>query len=345
MDTKRSNRQRIRRSELVQFVFSMFSQRYERSSVDSIQDIQIPIAEVRKKLSESYDTAYQNDWWILTQIHRYERETGTRLFERVGSQTDPNEITLAIYQGIDGFWGNHHLLVNQKLRIAKGVLDLITNTSESSREPLSLFLGSGSIPTMVADVLVHKIMEHGGAYRIFSHNLAVQEKALAAARMGGRIDFYAVGGRVDSIKFISLTDNMADYVDENLAFVIQSTNTIAGETLYVDDPDEARMKDTILHDLPGVRVLVLMKDEFARSSHGKHAYGRLRDYDYLVTIPSRNGTTRKADIFLDGRSDDFVRYVTHWSYTIYRIAPYPEPRHRPYGTEPAVTTAAIAGAH
>ncbi len=325
MQTARSKRQRIKRGELVQFVFSMFSLRYERTSVDSIYDIAISVAEIRMRLSELYETTYQNDWWILTQIHRYEREIGTKLFERVDTSGDTDEIVLAIHQGIDGFRETHHLLANQKLRIANGVLDLITHTSERRPGPLSLYLGSGSIPATVADVLIHNIQEHGGAYRIFSHNLAVQETVLAKAIGNDSVDFYSLGGKVDSIKYISLSEEIVDHIDPTLGYVIQSTNTISNGRLYVTDPKEARLKGAILHDLPGVKILAVMKDEFPRSPHNKVSYGRLSDYDYIVTIPSKHGTIRQADRFLEERSDRFITHVSHWSYTVYRVAAYRQP--------------------
>ena len=315
---KRSKRRRIKRGELVKFVFSVFSQWYERTSVDSIYDIRIPVAELRRRLSESYDSTYQNDWWILTQIHRYERETGSQLFERVDDGDDPDSIVLAIYRGIDGFHQSHHLLANQKIRIAAGVLDLIRNTEREGPEPISLYLGSGSIPATVADVLMHKIVDHGGAYRVFSHNLAVQEKILTASHPPESIDFYSVGGRVDWAKYIILTDNVETLTALPVDYVVQSTNTISDGTLYVSDPHEAAVKKAILYDLPGTKILTVMKDEFTRSSEGKQRYGRLCDYDYIVTIPAKNGTTRLADRFLADRTDRFQQLISHWSYTVYR---------------------------
>jgi DeoR/GlpR family transcriptional regulator of sugar metabolism len=324
MSMKQSKRRRIKRDELVRFLFAVFSQRYERTSVDSIHDIRIPVSELRQKLSETYETTYQNDWWIVTQIHRYERETGTHLFERVDNGEDPDSIVLAIYREVDSFHQAHHLLANQKIRIASGVLDLIRNIEIDASAPVSLYLGSGSLPATVAEALVHKATAEAGMYHVYSHNLAVQEKIRSALPTVGSVEFYAVGGRVDWMRYIALTENTEALADLPVDYVIQSTNTVTDGGLYVSNSKEAAIKEAILYDVPGTKVLALIKDEFTRSSVGKHRYGRLCDYDYVVTIPSKNGTTRLADRFFADRGDQFRQLVSHWSYTVYRVTGAPK---------------------
>lgn len=315
---KQTKRQRIKRDDLVQFVFSVFSQRYERSSVDSIYDLKIPVAEIRRQLSEQYETEYHNDWWIMTQLHRYERETGTRLFERVDADLDPDSITLAIYKEIDGYRQLHHLFTNQKIRIANGVLGIINNTVVDSIEPTTLFLGSGSIPATLADVLIRQVAEHGRRYHVYSHNLAVQEKFLAAHIDADRLEFFAIGGRIDPTMYISMTDDVVSSVHRPLDFVVQSTNAISDGLLYVSDEGEAELKGRILHDLPGTKILMVVKDEFGREASGK-PYGSLHDYDYIVTVPSKNGTSRRADRYLLEQGEVFQPHIVHWSYHVYRV--------------------------
>ena len=64
--------QRLKRKDLAMGILYKFSELYESSEAESINDITIPIDEVRIHLKERFGVDYTSNQWVFTQLKRYE---------------------------------------------------------------------------------------------------------------------------------------------------------------------------------------------------------------------------------------------------------------------------------
>jgi hypothetical protein len=316
-----SKKQRLKRDELVDQVFAAFSERYESTTADSIYELTIPLREIRAGLNKSYGADYNSDTWIFTQLRRYEREHGVRLFEKADIAADGRPTALAIYGGIVQFTQKRHLYVNQKLRIANGVYDTIRHLHQEPTEdrPLSILLGSGNIPWHVAEVIAERAAEMPTPIRVYTHNIAVVARLLEVAEANRRICVFSPGGRADPTVYSYVGGDDRLLLEAELSFVIQSTNSVHNGLLYVNTEEEGVRKGRILRQCSGTKVLALVKDEFHPPAPDAYAYGRLSDYDYIVTVAPRADNRKTADRFLEAHSAVFQPLVLHWSYQVIRV--------------------------
>lgn len=321
MQKEPSKKQRLKRDELVDYVFAAFSERYESTTVDSIYELIIPLSDIRAGLNKSYAADYNSDTWIFTQLRRYEREHGVKLFEKADVTEDGRPTALAIYGGITRFTQKRHLYVNQKLRIANGVYDTIRHLHDNATgdRPLSILLGSGNIPWHVAEVIAERSADLPSPLRVFTHNIAVVARLLELAEANRLVSVFSPGGRADPTVYSYVGGDDRLLLDAELDFVIQSTHSVHDGVLYVNTEEEGIRKGRILRQCGGTKVLVLVKDEFHAPPPQAYAYGRLTDYDYIVTVAPRADNHKTADRFLEAYSAVFQPLVLHWSYQVIRV--------------------------
>lgn len=317
MPTRRSKKQRLRRDELVSRIFASFSGRYENYPVDSMYELTVPLGELRAELREQCDVEYNSDSWILTQIRRYEREIGRQLFEKV--ETGPDSVSLAVYPGLSCFAQKHHMYVNQKVRLANGVVDAISNIGPpvAPERALRLLLGSGSIPLHVAEALLARQDDTDTRYEIYTHNIGVVNTLLSVG--DSRFEVHSPGGRADYQTYCYIGGDDRLFTDADLDFVIQSTHYVHDGHVFVNTEEESRRKRSILQRTAGIKLLLLIKDEFLEPPVGTTPFGSLTDYDYIVTIPVRQAAAKSADGYFERHGDIFTPYVVHWGYTIFKV--------------------------
>ena len=322
-------RQRIKRDELAQAVFTLFARRYEAERANSVFEVELPLSEIRESLTRLFGVTYNSDAWILTQLRRYEKRMATRVFLRRGGSDDQTWVRLN--PTMEGFWSKHRVYAGQKVCIANGVCDLIGNDTGGESGCIRLYLGSGSIPTHVCEVLLSRNREQHRQYRIYTHNLAVQQRV--AEQRDPYVELYALGGVLDAVRYASYPQAVAPIVHEELDCVVQSTDAVNDGVLSVPHVREARVKREILLELPGAKVLTVIKDEFGREDATHTPFGALTDYDFVVTVPPVRDSRRAADVLLERDATIFAPYVRHWSYVVYRVNVAqgwrypPEPRH------------------
>lgn len=317
MTTTRQKKQRLRRDELVARIFASFSGRYEQYPVDSVYELTIPLEEIRAELHEQCDVEYNSDNWILTQIRRYEREIGQQLFGKV--ETGPDSVSLAVHPELSCFAQKHHMYVNQKVRLANGVVDAISNIGPHTgpERPLRLLLGSGSIPLHVAEALLARQKDPDTRYEIYTHNIGIINTLLSAGDR--RFQVHSPGGRADLETYCFIGGDDELFTGAECDFVVQSTHYVDDGHVYVDTEDESRRKRTILQDSTGIKILVLIKDEFLKPPPGREPFGSLTDYNYIITIPTREAAQKTADGYFGRRADVFAPFVVHWGYTILKV--------------------------
>ena len=316
---------RLKRRELVRDIFFIFSEEYEKSDVDTIWDIKLPMSTLMTYLRERYNANYTSSNWIKMQIKRYEREIGGKLFnfikEGMSEQTSDKD-TIAINREMNAFHQHNHLYVTYKIKLANGLYGIIQNyisTNKPSR-PINLLLGSGTNPYFLANIIAEKSRTRKEKYNIYTHNVMIIRKLCNSRVNHERIKFFSPAGRINPYKHTIMGPDNALYRSIDFDFIIQSTQFLYNGNLYVDTEEEAIRKHDILENCRGTKVLALVKDELIeKEKPGMAFYGPLTSYDYIVIPRTHSDKKHRYDILFDSYKDQLDTEIINWNYIIYRI--------------------------
>jgi len=314
-------RHRLKQKDLVAQLFVLFSEEYDRTEVDSIIDIELPMNTVRDYLEKHVGIRYTSDTWIATQIHKYESEIGTKLFRKHDSGTSP---MLGLNRDIRTYSQKKHLYVTQKIRVANGVMDLIKNERDTAvpDKPVSLLLGAGSTVTRVAEIIAESLLELPWNWRIATHNLGVIE-ALGKTSPGfERVEISIPEGHFDPATYLILGNNETLYKRMAFDWIIQGASFMSKGLLYVEREDETRVKSLMLRECKGGKVLVLTGHETAaRTPTLSQSFGAITEYDYIVlpALPSGSPTARRLAAEMEACAKKLSVWIRNWSYEIIRV--------------------------
>ncbi|MBE9572940.1 MAG: hypothetical protein IMF11_20135 [Proteobacteria bacterium] len=324
MDTDQTGtKHRLKRKDLVKYIFIIFSSEYERSDVETIWDIEIPIEKLRIHLKEKHGVDYTSNSYIYNQLKHYEEEIGLTLFRFEKSEESEQNILVSIHDKMSAFYQHHHLYATHKIKIANGVYGMIQNfISETGiTRPVNILLGSGTIPYHLAIILRDKSSEKN-RYSFYTHNLGIIEELHGPDANPKHYDLYIPAGKVNYwINAIIGTDNNL-YKSIDFDFIVQSTKYIYNGELYVDDQEQNERKRVILKECRGVKILTLIKDELVdQPLKDLSPFGALTDYDYVVVprMSSNVKKRRKYDQMFDQYQDLFSSEIVSWNFIIYRV--------------------------
>jgi len=310
--------QRLKQQDLVATLFVLFSEEYDRSEVDSIADIEFPMASIRDYLEKRVGIAYSSDAWITTQIHKYEEEIGTRLFRKISTPRGP---ALGLCKDLQTYEQKRHLYVTQKIRTANGVFDLIRNSLEDSFSlpPVSLLLGAGSTVTRVAEIIAQNLLVLPLEWDICTHNLGVIECLGKTAPGFDKVSISVPEGRFDPSTNLILGENLALCSKKRFDWVVQGASYLSKGALYVERKDETDVKSGMLHRCSGKKILVLTGHEAsARPPEGISPFGFVRDYDYVVypALSQDSAAAQRLSRELGPDGAALPVMIRNWSYEI-----------------------------
>ena len=310
--------QRLKQQDLVATLFVLFSEEYDRSEVDSIADIEFPMASIRDYLEKRVGIAYSSDAWITTQIHKYEEEIGTRLFRKTSSPLGP---ILGLCKDLHTYEQKRHLYVTQKIRTANGVFDLIRNSLEGSfsPRPVSLLLGAGSTVTRVAEIIAQNLLVLPLEWDICTHNLGVIECLGKTAPGFDKVSISVPEGRFDPPTNLILGENLALCSKKRFDWVVQGASYLSKGALYVERKDETDLKSGTLHRCSGKKILVLTGHEAsARPPEGIAPFGTVRDYDYVIypALSQDSAAAQRLSRELGLGDAPLPVMIRNWSYEI-----------------------------
>jgi len=314
-------RHRLKQKDLVALLFVLFSEEYDRTEVDSIIDIELPMNTVRDYLEKHVGIRYTSDTWIATQIHKYESEIGTKLFRKHDSETGP---MLGLNRDIRTYSQKQHLYVTQKIRVANGVMDLIRNERDGAirDEPISLLLGAGSTVTRVAELIAESLPELPWKWRIATHNLGVIEVLGKTSPGFERVEISIPEGHFDPTTYLILGKNETLYKRMTFDWIIQGASFMSKGLLYVERDDETRVKSLMLRECKGGKILVLTGHETAaRAPALSESFGAITEYDYIVlpALPPLSPTARRLAAEMEPCADRLPVWIRNWSYEIIRV--------------------------
>ncbi len=313
---------RLRKKELISNIFSLFSERYDSTDEKSIFHITIPISEIQIYLEERCNVKYTSSTWIYTQIKRYEDILGVHLFKKTKSLDDPESFDIAIYEGMTSYTQFQHLYLTHKLKLANGIYDQIMNSIETWKKNVSLkiLLGSGTNIYHLANIIAGRAREDKIHYHLYTHNLGVIKNLMEPENISDYITLYTPAGKIDPVGNTIVGDDNNFYLSTEFDFIIQSTNTIYDNKLYVYTKDESDRKRVILGKCKGVKILALVMDEFKPSlDESMYCYGELTDNDFII-VPKTRSKREAGYESMFRKMDSFMApEIVHWNYVIYRI--------------------------
>jgi DeoR/GlpR family transcriptional regulator of sugar metabolism len=322
MDTKGS-KHRLKQRELVMNIFFLFERKYEQSAVESIWTLKLPIEEIKGELEEICSIHYRSNLWIYTQLRRYEEDLGVRLFRKDSTGCRKGSFFLSISENLVEFYQKQHLYVSDKIKVANGVFDKIVNEAQlTNSSEVRIYLGAGSTIFHLANILAERASRYPLKFRIYTHNLGVLKRLLEADVDLKNIDVFTPRGQIDPVTYTIL--GRLDEADTAVPYdyVIMGTSYINNELLYVESRKETLIKDAILHQMQGKKILVLTKHELIdQPVEGLPSYGSIRDYDSVI-VPAHNNADnpkKSYDLAFENYRNLFEPEILHWNYVILKV--------------------------
>jgi len=316
---------RVKRQDFIMALFVFFSGEYDRQPHESILDIVLPISRVKEYLESRFQVSYSGYSWILTQIRNYEEEIGFRLFEKVPSDSD--SYSLRLYPSMIAFSQKRHLYITQKIKVSNALYDMITHLVETRPafsgppRPVSLLIDAGSMVYHLADIIAEHTADSPIEYEIYTHNIPVIQRFLEPHVNTGKVRIHTPRGTVDPITNSILGDNAALYGEVAFDMVIQGVSFLYEGAVWVEQPAESLVKQQILRETRGLKVLILtgheVRSESPRETHPP--FGRLTDFDRLVIPHNTEGKIKNLNKMLDSHADILEPLILNWNYRILKI--------------------------
>ncbi len=308
-------------------ILSLLSEEFERSEVESIWEVCIPVATIRRYLSERHGTSYSSDQWLHTQLRRYEDELGVPLFDRkkATDSAGNSECALALHHSMVDFYQKQHLYITEKIKIANGAYDFITQRAQQlgSLRPCKVLLGAGSTVYHLATIFAKGSHTETSRYHLYTHNAGFIQKLLNSNVDYERLSLFTLGGELEPVTRTILGDRLDELVDAEFDVLVQGTSCVCEGSLYVESKRERGVKAAILHHCRGCKVLVCTKHEFSKHPlTGVEPYGALRDYNYVV-VPHAPGRGQNKPKQYEQAFHEHKRYlepqILNWNYAIYKV--------------------------
>jgi len=320
---RKDSKHRLKQKELVMNIFFLFERKYEQSTADSVWDIKLPIEEIKSELEEICSIHYRSNLWIYTQLRRYEEELGVQLFRKDSAGCNKGSFYLSINDKMVQFYQKQHLYVSDKIKVANGVFDKIINESKMRQATAAkIYLGAGSTIYHIANILIERASDCPLRFGLYTHNLGVLKRLLEAGVDLNNIDVFTAKGQIDPVTYTIL--GQVEEIDFEIPFdyVIMGTSYVIGGSLYIESEKESGIKEAILHQAKGEKMLVLTKHEFTeRSTRGLIPYGKLQDFDSVIApVHGTYGNADKThDLIFERYRNLFEPQIMHWNYVIYKV--------------------------
>lgn len=315
---------RLKQKDLVKNVFGFFSEEYERSNAGSIWEITLPIEKIINYLQQKCDVSYKSNLWVWIQLKRYEEELGVELFKKVKTNKKDNQFSIAINYPFINFFQKQHLYVNEKIKVANGVFDLIKDyrSKNVNYNSVNILLGAGTLCYHLSTIFAERSLQDKTKYLIHTNNLGALSQLIAPGINHENIVVSMPEGRVDSVTHTIIGENTEYYLSTSFDFIIQGTSCIYNGELFIESQEEAIRKRAILKDTSGQKILVLTKHEFSdKPMEGSEAYGNLKDYDFII-VPKNSTDTpikKRYESIFEECKKTLQPEIINWNYEIFKI--------------------------
>jgi len=315
---------RLKQKDLVFNVLRLFSLELDKNQGKSIWDVALSSSQIIEYLKERYSIDYKTDYWLWTQLKRYEEELGMPLFKK-HKGTGPT-FTISLAAPYTHFHQKKHLYIAEKLKAANAVYDEIENYAQQNKREASVkvLLGAGGLCNHIASIFVEHLDTLSYPLDIYTHNLGIIEQFSSLPEGENHLGVFVPSGELDSTTYALLEQQDTFYENTQFDFIVQGTSFLYEGNLYIESKKELPRKTSIAKRAKGTKILVLSMHEFTNDASlvcGLTAYASLYDYDQMI-VP-RSGRPDGEDehfnqIFLR-YADSLHPLVLNWNYAIYQI--------------------------
>ncbi len=315
---------RLKQKDLVFNVLRLFSLALYENQVKSIWEVALSSSQIIEYLKERFSIDYKTDYWLWTQLKRYEEELGMPLFKK-HKGTGPT-FTISLAAPYTHFHQKKHLYIAEKLKSANAVYDEIENFAQKSKReaPVKVLLGAGGLCNHIASIFAEHLDTLSYPLDIYTHNLGIIEQFSSLLQREYHLGVFVPSGELDPTTYTLLEQQDTFYEDTQFDFIVQGTSFLYGGNLYIESVKELPRKASIAKRAKGTKILALSMHEFiddASLVQGLTSYASLYDYDQMV-VP-RSGLADAQD---EHSNQVFLRYadslhplVLNWNYAIYQI--------------------------
>lgn len=310
--------QRLKKHELVEFVFSRFWDEAKRANRSSIHDVALSLDTLREEIEKASGTPRNNTKWIYTQLKKYEHEHGVKLFTH---GKDENGVeTLRVSDTLVSFQQKKHLYRAEKLRLANAVVDYLAAEYETRDTAVRLWMGAGTTLALAAEVLATRGAETLPTIDVFTHNVEVLTTLLRPDAPPG-VTVSIARGTIDPVTYTVIPPDGDALWPLDVDVVVQGTSALYDGNLYIESGDEAAVKRAILTETTGTKVLLLTLHEFfTQPPAGMHHYANIDEYDLVVTPIMKHPSVdqQHALDWFRGSTERFETQIKQWHYQILR---------------------------
>ncbi|HKL57903.1 MAG TPA: hypothetical protein VJ854_05830 [Sphaerochaeta sp.] len=315
---------RLKQKDLVFNVLRLFSVELEKKQVPSIWDVALSSSQIVDYLKERYSIDYKTDYWLWTQLKRYEEELGMPLFKK-HKGTGPAFI-ISLAAPYTHFHQKKHLYIAEKLKAANAVYDEIENWAHQNKReaPVKVLLGAGGLCNHIASIFAEHLDSLSYALDIYTHNVGIIEQFASLLQAERGLGIYVPSGKLDPTTYTLLERQDTFYEDVPFDFIVQGTSFVYRGDLYIESKDELPRKTSIAKKARGTRILALSMHEFTDDAslvEDLTPYATLFDYDQVVVPRSGTSDTEGGlsnEIFLS-YAEHLHPLVLNWNYAIYQI--------------------------
>ncbi|MFW5643599.1 MAG: hypothetical protein ACOCYQ_06180 [Alkalispirochaeta sp.] len=312
------NGQRLKKHELVEFVFTRMWETARRENLPSIQSVTLSLDALREEIAKASGTPRHNNKWICSQLKKYEQEQGVTLF--VHERNKSGAETIRVADTLVSFQQKRHLYRPEKLRLANALADYIAAEYPSQSDPVAIWMGAGTTMALAAEVLAERVVDTAPPIHVFTHNVGVLTTFLRPETPPS-ITVSVSRGTIDPITYTIIPPPEDPVWPDHTDVVVQGTSVLYDGDLYIESETEAAIKRLLLTEGAGTKILLLTMHEYrTEQPHGMYRYGSIDDYDLVITPTMKNPSAdqRRAQGWLDASIERFEVHIKQWHYQILR---------------------------
>jgi len=308
--------QRLKKHELVEFVFARLWEEARRKKLPSIQSVTLSLDALREEIAKASGTPRHNNKWIYTQLKKYEQEHGVSLF--VHQRDAEGAETLRIADTLLSFQQKKHLYRPEKIRLANALADYIAAEYAPQAGPVQIWMGAGTTLALAAEVLADRVDGAIPAIHVYTHNIEVLT-TLLRPEPPKKITVSVSRGTIDPVTYTIIPPEDDLVWPEHTDIVVQGTSVLFNGGLYIESATEAVIKRLVLTEMTGSKVLLLTGHEFRTEEPlGMHRYGEIDDCDLIILPEMKNPSEdqQRAHTWFERSQDRFRVLIKQWHYRI-----------------------------
>ena len=300
---------KLKKELIVQELFGLVAQECLKNNKADLSHVKIPLIQLSDSLFSKYNIRYSSEQHLYHQLKSYEKDVAMSLFSKTTKKDGISITILNLHQF------KQLVILNKSLKImlANGAWHLLQEFGDNSTVQ-NLYLGTGSECYYLAKLILDEVTY---PINIFTSNIGIIRLYCDHAKPLKHIKVYSRFGQVnkDIYSIIHPNNTKNDFfLTTNFDAIIQSPRYIKDNTTYVIFSEETHLKEVMLHNTKGIKILLLTLFEFLVPKDVIYPYGNILEYDYIIT-PTEKNNEFVYEHYLNKLA--IKPYIQYFSYNIF----------------------------